>query len=181
MIALSEDGIRLYPADSARRPTGRTTIVGCTVTGMRRGICTGLGPAADTVINCEARNCVAAGFNLGTGDVLRGSRADARYSEAVCVSSGNARDVQVDLEILDSRHGRANTLLAVINGRNHRIDLRTSNPEFIPAGFTIELGSRRGYASYQRTEPTAADISLHQNTTAAVFLNGVRVEPAHSP
>lgn len=172
MIALSEDGIRMYDRGGPdRTPTGSTTIVDCTVTRMRRGICTGLGPAADTVINCEARECVAAGFNVGSGDTLENCRADAKFSEALCLPYMASRAAKVDLEILDSREGlpSANTVIAVINGRGHDVRLRARQAEFVPEGFTVELATQRGYAFYQRNQaPLAADIALRNETRAQV-------------
>jgi hypothetical protein len=171
MIALSEDGIRLYPEGGGGQPTGRTTIENCTVVRMRRGICTGLGPGADRVINCEVRECVAAGYNVGSGDHVQRCRADAKYAEALCLPYMAARGAQVDLEVLDSRGGRANTLLAVINGHNHRVQLRTAEAGAIPAGMTIELATRRGYAFYQNRPPIAEGIQLTNATPATVTLN----------
>jgi hypothetical protein len=166
MISLSEDGIRLYDQGGGGHPTGHTTIRNCTVLQMRRGICVGLNEASDTVVNCEVRDCVAAGFNLGRGDVLEHCRADAKYSEALSLAQVGAK---VDLEILDSRGGRANTILATINGQRHDITLQAKNPEFVPAGFTIEIGTRRGYAFYQRGAIVAEGIKLKNDTAATVM------------
>ncbi|MCC7043415.1 MAG: hypothetical protein IT183_06110, partial [Acidobacteria bacterium] len=170
MIALSEDGIRLYDQAGPDRPTGPTKIIGCTVTRMRRGICTGLGPGADVVLNSVVRECAAAGFNLGSGDVVRSSRADAKYAEAVAVPYFKAEAAEADVEILDSRDGLANPLLAVVNGTRHRLTLRTADPAFIPAGLTIELATRRGYAATQRGDPVATGITLVNETPAPVTL-----------
>ncbi len=169
MIALSEDGIRLYPEARGDHPTGATTIRHCTVRQMRRGICTGLGRAADTVINCEVRDCVAAGFNIGKGDVLENCRADANYAEALSCPYMNSHGAKVDLEILDSRGGLANNLVATLNGRNHVVRLHTARPEFVPPAMGIELGTHRGYAFYQAEDaPVAKDIALTNDTPAAV-------------
>lgn len=185
MIALSEDGIRLYGEFGPGRRTGRTTIIDCTVTRMRRGICTGLGPAADTIENCQVTDCVAAGFNIGNGDVVRGCRADAKYAEALSLPYVTSREASVELEILDSRDGVANDLLAVINGERHRVTLRTSDPALVPTSFTIELATRRGYAHYQSAEPRAKDLVLVNATPAAVKAIGAasnnRILPAPAP
>jgi hypothetical protein len=170
MIALSEDGIRLYPEGGRGHPTGSTTIENCTVFQMRRGICTGLGPAADRVINCEVRACVAAGFNAGSGDVLQHCRAAARYAEALCLPYIGSRGAQVELEILDSRHGLANDLVAVINGQGHRVALHTRDPAFIPGAMTVELATQRGYAFYQKRTPAATGIQLTNTTLAPIVI-----------
>lgn len=170
MIALSEDGIRLQEQAGPDRPTGATKVIGCTVTRMRRGICTGLGPGADVILNCIVRECVAVGFNVGAGDVVRNSRADAKYAEAFALPSMTAEGAEIDLEILDSRGGLANALLAVVNGANHRVTLRTSDAAFVPAGLTIEFSSRRGFASGQRGEPAARSITFVNETPAPVLL-----------
>jgi hypothetical protein len=168
MVSLSEDGIRLYDQGGGGHPMGSTTIRRCTVRQMRRGICTGLGPAADTVVDCEVRDCVAAGFNIGGGDVVQNCRADAKYAEALSCPYSGSRGAKVDLWILDNRGGVANTLLATINGHGHEVTLRTSNPEFVPEGFTIELVTHRGYAFYQRGPVVAEEIALHNQTRASV-------------
>jgi hypothetical protein len=169
MIALSEDGIRLYDQGGGGHPTGSTTIRGCTVRQMRRGFCTGLGPAPDRVSDCEAIDCVAAGFNVGGGDRLENCRANARYAEALSCPYMDSRGANVDLEILDSRNGLANTILATINGTGHDITLRTKNADFVPANFTIEEATHKGYAFYQREHPAVAkDITLNNQTAAKV-------------
>ncbi len=170
MIALSEDGIRLQEQAGPDRPTGPTKIIGCTVTRMRRGICTGLSPGADVILNCVVRECVAVGFNVGAGDVVRNSRADAKYAEALSLPSMIADGAEVDLEILDSRGGLANPLLAVVNGTNHHVTLRTTDPAFVPAGLAIEFSSRRGFASGQSGEPAARAITFVNETPAPVLL-----------
>ncbi len=171
MIALSEDGIRLYEGAGKGQPTGPTRIVDCTVSRMRRGFCTGLSSSADTLVNCVARECVATGFNVGSRDGLQACRADARYSEALSLPYVNSHDATVELELLDSRGGLANDLLAVVNGRSHRITLRTPDPAFVPPGFAIELATHRGYAHYQKAEALARDIVLRLNTAAPVVQN----------
>lgn len=170
MVALSEDGIRLYDQAGPGRLTGSTKIVGCTVTRMRRGICTGLGPAADMILNCEVRECVAAGYNVGTDDVIRSSRADAKYAEAVAVPDVGAKNADVDVEILDTRGGLANALLAVVNGEGHRVAFRTKDGAFVPASFAIELATRNGHAFYQKSEPTTTGVTLVNLTPATVVL-----------
>ena len=175
MISLSEDGIRMYDQSAPGQPTGRTTIKDCTVTRMRRGICTGLSAAGDRVVNCEVRDCVAAGFNASSGDVLEHCRADAKYAEALCLPYSGSQGAVVELEVLDSRGGLANRLLAVINGQGHQVVLRTTNPAFIPPGMTVELASRNGYAFYQRTEPVSKGNRLINETpaTVVVFPGGI--------
>jgi len=168
MISLSEDGIRLYSDGGDGHPTGPTTIRRCTVRQMRRGICTGLGPGADRVIDCEVLDCVAAGFNIGSGDRLENCRANARYAEALSCPYHASRGAVVDLEILDSRAGLANDLLATINGRNHQVHLHTRNPAFVPQSFVIEQGTNRGYAFYQKGTPVASGIALQNETPARV-------------
>ncbi|WP_372795844.1 right-handed parallel beta-helix repeat-containing protein [Pontiella sp.] len=171
MIALSEDGIRMYGHGGEDRvPTGNTTIRNCTVRQMRRGICTGLGPGADTVINCEVTDCVAAGFNIGNGDILQACRANARYAEALSCPYYGSANAAVELSILDSRNGRANTVLATINGTGHTLRLTTPDPDFVPAHFTIEQATNKGYAFYQKKQgrPVAEAIHLDNQTPAQV-------------
>lgn len=171
MISLSEDGIRLYGRGGPDNvPTGDTTIRNCTVRQMRRGICIGLGPGADTAIDCEVTDCVAAGFNVGDGDTLENCRADARYAEALSCPYYGSRQAAVELDILDSRGGLANTVLATVNGTGHTVKLTTAKPEFVPANFTIEKATNQGYAFYQKKhgEPKAQDITLINHTPATL-------------
>ncbi len=171
MISLSEDGIRMYGHGGEDKvPTGDTTIRHCTVRQMRRGICTGLGPGADLVIDCEVTDCVAAGYNIGNEDVIKNSRADARYAEALSCPYYNSKNAQVELEILDSRDGLANTTLATVNGTGHTIKLTTADPDYVPTTFTIEKATNKGYAFYQkkRGEPVARNIALTNQTAAQI-------------
>ena len=169
IISLSEDGIRMYP-EYQGHPTKNTTVKNCTVFQMRRGICTGLSTSGDKVINCQVRACVAAGFNVGNNDTLIHCSADAKYAEAFCIPYTNAKNASVEMEILDSRNGIANHLLAAINGTGHHVNLKTSNLSFIPESFKIELSTRNGYANYQRSGVSATNIKLDNQTKAAVLL-----------
>jgi hypothetical protein len=176
MVSLSEDGIRLYPHGGDRVPTGETKIVRCTVTRMRRGICTGLGPAADEVVDCTVTDCIAAGFNVGTGDVLRNCGADAKFAEALSLPYNDSTGARVELGILDSRGGLRNDLLAKINGVGHDVTLHVTRPEWIPGHLRIELASNDGYlgrnAGYGTDWPegTAAQIALANHTPARVVI-----------
>lgn len=167
MLSLSEDGIRLYDKFDGV-PTGVTTIRGCTVVRMRRGICTGLGPAADRVEGCEVRECIATGFNAGTGDAIENCKSDARYGEALSLPYPKSRGARVDLQILDSRDRLGNDLLAVINGQRHTVRLHTADPNFVPSSLEIVLGTNRGYAFTQPPQATATDITLINETPARV-------------
>ncbi|WP_319501871.1 right-handed parallel beta-helix repeat-containing protein [uncultured Draconibacterium sp.] len=169
IISLSEDGIRMYPEYNGH-PTKNTTVKNCTVFQMRRGICTGLSTSGDKVINCQVRDCVAAGFNVGNNDTLINCSANAKYSEALCVPYKSAENAYVELEILDSRNGMANNLLAAINGTGHHVILKTSNPAFIPDSFNIELSTLTGYAFYQRSGVHATNIKLDNQTDCKVLL-----------
>ncbi len=169
IISLSEDGIRMYPEYNGH-PTQNTTVKNCTVSQMRRGICTGLSTSGDKVINCRVTNCVAAGFNVGNADTLINCASDAKYAEAFCIPYKNAKNAYVEMEILDSRNGMANNLLAAINGTGHHVIIKTSNPSFIPESLAIELSTGKGYANYQRSGVSASNIQLDNQTEAKVLL-----------
>ena len=176
MFSLSEDGIRVYPraqrgADTA---TGSTTIKDCTVTKMRRGICTGLNTAGDKVINCQVTNCYATGFNVGNLDTLINCSADAKYAEAFCVPYTKARNAYVDMEILDSRGGMKNKLLAKINGTDHKVSIKTSNSDFIPKDMAIKLSTSESYGGpWRGGVPNAINIFLKNDThTDVILLSG---------
>ena len=169
IVSLSEDGIRMYPSHSGRE-TDITTIRNCTVTNMRRGICTGLSKAPDRVVNCEVRGCIAAGYNVGSSDKLVDCRADAKYAEALCVPYLRSHGVKVELEILDSRERMANNWLAIINGSDHSIHLDTADPVFVPQDMRIELATKNGYGSFQRGDRRADNVTLNNQTPARVIL-----------
>ena len=169
IISLSEDGIRMYPEYHGHK-TVNTTVKNCTVFQMRRGICTGLSTSGDKVINCRVRDCVAAGFNVGNNDTLINCSANARYAEAFCVPYAKAKNASVEMEILDSRGGMANSLLASINGTGHHVVVKTTDPAFIPEAFKIELSTHNGYAYYQRANIHATNISLENETGCKVLL-----------
>ncbi len=169
VISLSEDGIRMYPEYNGHH-TLKTTVKNCTAFQMRRGICTGLSTSGDKVINCRATACVAAGFNVGNNDTLINCSADAKYAEALCMPYTNAKNAYVEMEILDSRNAVANKLLAAINGTGHNVILKTSNPDFIPNSFNIELSTLNGYAFYQRSGVHATNIKLDNQTETKILL-----------
>lgn len=54
IISLSEDGIRMYPKYNEHK-IKNTIVENCTVTQMRRGICTRLSTSGDKAINCVVR------------------------------------------------------------------------------------------------------------------------------
>lgn len=168
MISLSEDGIRVYGSNEGVE-TGPVLIIGCRVDGMRRGVCTGLGPAADLVVDTIATNCTANGFNVGSGDVLLRCKADAKHSEALCLPYFGSQGAVVELEVLDSRGGLHNTLLAKINGEGHTVRLSTADPEFVPDGFSIEFSTWRGYGGFQRGEARSLGSTLVNATPAAIL------------
>ena len=172
MLSLSEDGIRMYPHGGENNsPTKNTTIRNCTVHQMRRGICTGLSTSGDMAINCKVTDCAAAGFNIGNEDVLKNCSANARYGEALSCPYYSSKNAKVELEILDSRNGLANTVLATINGKSHDILLTTKDPAYVPPEFTIEKATNKGYAYYQRKQgaPVAENITLRNDTPAKVI------------
>lgn len=181
IISLSEDGIRMYP-EYKGHPTINTTVKNCTVFQMRRGICTGLSTSGDKVIDCQVRSCVAAGFNVGNNDTLINCSADAKYAEAFCVPYKKAANASIEMEILDSRNGIANNLLAAINGTGHHVIIKTSNPEFIPEKMAIKLSTKEGYGNFGKNiKLNAIDIKLdNQTETKVLLLPGTENEKVES-
>ncbi|MFY0686452.1 MAG: right-handed parallel beta-helix repeat-containing protein [Cyclobacteriaceae bacterium] len=168
IISLSEDGIRMYPEYNGHK-TINTTVKNCTVSNMRRGICTGLSTSGDKVINCMVRDCIATGYNVGNGDTLINCSADARYAEAFGIPYTNAKDAFVEMNILDSRNGLANELLAKINGTGHKVIVKTAKPEFIPDFMRIKLASWQGYGGYNKKAGVKAiNIKLDNQTECTV-------------
>lgn len=176
MVSLSEDGIRLYDKSGDVR-TGKTTIRNATVTGMRRGICTGFGVGGSLIVNSTVRDTIQAGFHIGTDDVLLGAKADAKYAEALSIAQNTYSGARVELEILDSREGSGNHLLAQINGSHHAVSLYTAEPDFVPRDMTIEIATNDGFLGKldnygdDRPDGKASDITLMNFTPAAVVLS----------
>ncbi|MBJ2175946.1 hypothetical protein JBL43_16950 [Aureibaculum sp. A20] len=169
IISLSEDGIRMYP-DYQGHKTINTTVKNCTVTQMRRGICTGLSTSGDKVIDCVVRDCVATGYNVGNEDVLINCSADAKYGEAFCIPYTNAKNAHVEMNILDSRNGRANSLLAKINGTGHVVVIKTKASEYIPESMAIKLSVWEGYGNYNENATMhATNIKLDNETSTEVI------------
>ncbi|RED94625.1 right-handed parallel beta-helix repeat-containing protein [Marinoscillum furvescens] len=170
IISLSEDGIRMYPEYKGHK-TLNTTVKNCTVTQMRRGICTGLSTSGDKVINCVVRDCVATGYNVGNGDTLINCSADAKYAEAFCVPYLNAKNAYVEMNILDSRGGIANDLLAKINGKGHQVKITTADDQYIPEEMSIRLAVWEGYGNFnKKAKMHAINITLDNQTNTRVLL-----------
>lgn len=170
IISLSEDGIRMYPEYNGHK-TINTTVKNCTVTQMRRGICTGLSTSGDKVINCVVRDCVATGYNVGNADTLINCSADAKYAEAFCVPYTNAKNAYVEMNILDSRGGIANDLLAKINGKGHQVIITTDDDQYIPEEMSIRLAVWEGYGNFnKKAKMHATDITLDNQTNTRVWL-----------
>ena len=170
IISLSEDGIRMYPEYDGHL-TKNTTIENCTVSQMRRGICTGLSMSGDTVINCVVRDCVAAGYNVGNNDALINCSADAKYAEAFCIPYTDAKNATVEMTLLDSRKGMANDLLAKINGTGHQVVIKTADPDFIPDNMAIKLSVWEGYGNFNNNAIMhATNIRLENQTMTKVLL-----------
>ncbi|WP_282123103.1 right-handed parallel beta-helix repeat-containing protein [Algibacter mikhailovii] len=169
IISLSEDGIRMYPQYNGHK-TKNTTVKNCTVTQMRRGICTGLSTSGDTVIDCVVRDCVATGYNVGNGDDLINCSADAKYGEAFCIPYTNAKNAKVEMTILDSRNGLANKLLAKINGTGHQVVIKTTDSIFIPETMAMKLAVWEGYGNFNENAIMhATNIHLENKTSAEVI------------
>ncbi|MEP3837807.1 MAG: hypothetical protein ABJM36_09170 [Algibacter sp.] len=169
IVSLSEDGIRLYPQYNGH-PTKNTTVKDCTVFQMRRGICVGLNTSGDKVINCVVRDCVTTGFNVGNDDIVINCSANAKYGEAFGVPYTDAKNATVDINILDSRNGMANNMLAKINGTGHQISVKTDNNDFIPKDMAIKLSVWEGYGNYNpKATMHATNIKLKNETTAKVL------------
>ncbi|SHJ76511.1 hypothetical protein SAMN04488028_1011153 [Reichenbachiella agariperforans] len=169
IVSLSEDGIRMYPEYNGHK-TKNTTVKNCTVTQMRRGICTGLSTSGDKVIDCVVRDCVATGYNVGNADTLINCSADAKYAEAFCVPYTNAKNAYVEMNILDSRNGMANDLLAKINGEGHHVIVKTANEDYIPSSMAIKLASWQGYGNFnKKATPLATDVVLDNETNCKVL------------
>ncbi|MBT9371138.1 right-handed parallel beta-helix repeat-containing protein [Rhizobium sp. CSW-27] len=176
MVSLSEDGIRLYDKSGTTR-TGKTTIRNATVVGMRRGICTGFGVGGNLIVNSTVRDTIQAGFHVGSGDIVIGGKADAKYSEALSIAQNSYQGARVELEILDSRGGNGNDLLAQINGSQHRVTLHSSQAKFVPAAMVVEFATNRGFLGKldnygaDRPDGLASDIELLNLTPAKVNLS----------
>ena len=75
------------------------------------------------------------------------------------------------MNILDSRNGLANNLLAKINGTGHEVIIKTAAPAYIPENLEIKLSVWEGYGNFDKNAVMhATDIKLENETTAKVLL-----------
>lgn len=66
----------------------------------------------------------------------------------------------------------------MINGSDHYVTIKTSDPFFIPDEMVIELATARSYGGPRGgTSPVAKNIYLNNNTRTRVILNPGTVNP----
>ena len=171
MTSLSEDGIRAYPDDPRiNRRTQNIRVENCRVTRMRRAICLAFAAGQNSIIGCEVTESERVGYHISSNTTIRNSRGDALYCQVLDISSSDAKNAEVQLEVLDSRQHYGNNLLAKINGAGHRVVLNESVPGAVPAAMTVELGSDRGFGEGRMEDPRAKNVQLENRTAATVLL-----------
>lgn len=113
---------------------------------------------------------------MGNGDTVINCSADAKYGEAFCIPYTNAKNASVEMNILDSRNGIANNLLAKINGTSHKVVIKTSASEYIPETMAIKLSVWEGYGNFdENAKMHATDIKLNNQTSVEVItFNGTK-------
>ena len=75
------------------------------------------------------------------------------------------------MTILDSRGGIANSMLAKINGTDHKVTIKTEDPNFIPEDMAIKLSVWEGYGNFNKNaEIHATNIKLENETTCKVHV-----------
>ncbi|HEX5218060.1 MAG TPA: right-handed parallel beta-helix repeat-containing protein [Verrucomicrobiae bacterium] len=171
MTSLSEDGIRAYPDDpTINRRTQNIRVENCRVTRMRRAICLAFAAGQNAITGCEVTESERVGYHISSNTTVRDSRGDALYAQVLDISSSDARNADVHLEVLDSRKHYGNDLLAKINGTGHRVVLKESVAGAVPGDMTVELGSDRGFGEGRMKGPRAKKVQLENRTPASVLL-----------
>lgn len=171
MISLSEDGIRAYPDDpDTGRRTQNIRVEDCRVSKMRRAICLAFAAGKNVITNCEVTESERVGFHIGSHTTILRGEADALYAQALDISSSESRESSAEILVLDSRNHYGNTLLAKINGRDHRVKLTEVNANTVPGSLQIELASNRGFGAWRKDTPHAERIELNNHTPASVVL-----------
>ncbi|HRE82323.1 MAG TPA: right-handed parallel beta-helix repeat-containing protein [Opitutaceae bacterium] len=171
MTSLSEDGIRAYPDDpDTGRRTQNIRVENCRVSKMRRAICLAFAAGKNVIVDCEVTESERVGFHIGSHTTILRGKADALYAQALDISSSGSRESSAEILVIDSRSHYGNTLLAKINGRDHRVTLTEASADTVPGSLQIELASNRGFGAWRKDTPHAERIELSNQTAASVVL-----------
>lgn len=180
MLHLTEDGIRAYTRgtrDGEERGTGSITVENCTVVRMRGGITLTLAGAPakvedSTVIDAEHA------YSLPNGSVVRNSRGNAAYGPLLSMPYNHKRDVDIQLELIQSEKELGDHPLAAITGRGHEIRITVAedyDPDTLrPIVLGRVLGGRytpeNSSAEEVRERNRATGITLENRTPHPVEL-----------
>jgi len=156
MMSLQEEGIRAYNAGETwidgkeyNRGTHNLTVLDNTVKYMRGGVTITHATGKKYVEGCTTIGCES-GYKVGSGDIVN-CRSDAAYGPAFDVDYTSDRNVTADITILPSAHYYGNKTLARIIGHDHRITLRSPDPNPSPA-FPVNIDRATGVEVHNLTQ-----------------------------
>ncbi|HDZ04379.1 hypothetical protein [Maribacter sp.] len=179
MMSLGEGGIRAYNGGETVidgveyiRGTSNPTILNCTVKNMRAGVtlthATGTKyVSGTTVIGCER------GFCIGSGDIVD-SYADTQYGPALGVDyiTDSGMSAEITLLPYEGKSYNGSGHAAIIIGSNHKITLKSANPN-PDQNLKINIGGdNRTIGLLAKDENySASNILLHNLTKYPVVLD----------
>jgi hypothetical protein len=127
MLSLTEDGIRSYldgkDRDGKKRRTGHITVEDCEVIRMRGGITMALAGGA-TVTNCTVLDSGGHAYSFPANAKVRNCKGNAAYAPLLTHPYKQVRKMDVELELLESKHELGNHPLVLLTGDSgHRIKI----------------------------------------------------------
>lgn len=123
--ALSEDGVRTYPAGAfVATKTEGVMVVNTTVKNMRSGFDLAVNLPPTTVVNCTAIACQEKGYSIGSNGVIKGSKGDAMYGPLFTIIGNDIQNCNIDLELVSDTSAYKVSRIAEINGSGHTISIK---------------------------------------------------------
>lgn len=178
--ALSEDGIRTYPAGAfvATRTKG-VTVINTTVKNMRSGFDLAVNLPPTKIVNCTAIGCQEKGYSIGNNGVIEKSKGDAMYGPLLTFIGNQISNCTIDLELTNDVSSYKVSRVAEINGRGHDITIKNYNNQAQLQNVPIVFGKSFWADVHQFRNPNelysqyagAKDIKLTNMTALPVILN----------
>jgi hypothetical protein len=187
MVCLAEDGIRAYldeGGDKPERRTGNVTVINCTVNRMRGGVALELASGKVEVRGCTVTESgyPGAAYGVPSNAVVRDCRGDAAYAPLLHLGYSHKHHADVELDLLEAKQYRGNDLLALINGSDHRVTIRSSGGAPGATGLTIVLGDtvRGDQADVGKTYAKAVQLTNHtpQEVVLSKLCSGCTIRSA---
>jgi len=176
MICLAEDGIRAYrngERNGKTRLTGDITVINCTVKRMRGGIALALAAGKVLVEGCTVTESgyPGAAYSLPSNAKVRNSKGDAAFVPLLRMSYSNRRNADIELQVLDAAKYSGNDLLALINGRGHRVKIVKADGKPLVAPLKIVCGQPCRSDEEDVGNTSAQQLNLINETIQPVILS----------